>query len=135
MDIHFTADEPSVEEKAVVDQELGSPETPWDGGRRDVESKGQSNGQLNGQPGGRVSFGGHDAGSHRQKLLPTLHAVQARIGWISPGAINYVSLRLGLPPAEVYGVASFYHLFSLTERPAAVAHVCEDIACMTRGSD
>jgi NADH-quinone oxidoreductase subunit F len=123
LDIHFTADQPSVEEKAAVDQELGSPETAWDGGQRDVNSD------------GRVSFGGHDAGSHRHKLLPTLHAVQARIGWISPGAINYVSLRLGLPPAEVYGVASFYHLFSLTERPAVVAHVCEDIACMTRGSE
>jgi NADH-quinone oxidoreductase subunit F len=123
LDIHFTADQPSSEEKAAVDQELGSPETAWDGGQRDVNSD------------GRVSFGGHDAGSHRHKLLPTLHAVQARIGWISPGAINYASLRLGLPPAEVYGVASFYHLFSLTERPPVVAHVCEDIACMTRGSE
>ncbi len=123
MDIHFTADQPSVEEKAAVDQELGIPEATWEGGRRQVDSD------------GRVSFGGHDAGSHRHKLLPTLHALQARIGWISPGAINYVSLRLGLPPAEVYGVASFYHLFSLTERPPVVAHVCEDIACMTRGSD
>jgi len=123
LDIHFTADQPSVEEKAAVDQELGIPEATWEGGRRQVDSD------------GRVSFGGHDAGSHRHKLLPTLHALQARIGWISPGAINYVSLRLGLPPAEVYGVASFYHLFSLTERPPVVAHVCEDIACMTRGSD
>lgn len=123
MDIHFTADQPSVEERAAVDQELGSPETSWDGGRRQAESD------------GRVSFGGHDAGSHRHKLLPTLHAVQARIGWISAGAINYVSLRLGLPPAEVYGVASFYHLFSLTERPPVVAHVCEDIACVTHGSE
>ena len=123
MDIHFTADQPSVEEKAAVDQELGTPETPWDGGQRDVHSD------------GRVSFGGHDAGSHRHKLLPTLHAVRARIGWISAGAINYVALRLGLPPAEVYGVASFYHLFSLTQRPPVVAHVCEDIACMARGSE
>jgi NADH-quinone oxidoreductase subunit F len=123
LDIHFTADQPSVEEKAAVDQELGTPESSWEGGKRQVDSD------------GRVSFGGHDADSHRHKLLPTLHAVQARIGWISPGAINYVSIRLGLPPAEVYGVASFYHLFSLTERPPVVAHVCEDIACMTRGSD
>ena len=123
MDIHFTADQPSVEEKAAVDQELGTPETSWDGGQRQVASD------------GRVAFGGHDAGLHRHKLLPALHAVQARIGWISSGAINYVSQRLGLPPAEVYGVASFYHLFSLTQRPPVVAHVCEDIACMTRGSE
>ncbi len=84
---------------------------------------------------GRVSFGGHDADSQRHKLLPTLHAIHARIGWISPGAINYTSLRLGLPPAEVYGVASFYGMFSLTERAPAVAHVCDDIACMTQGAE
>lgn len=123
MDIHFTADQPSVEEKAAVDQQLGVPETSWEGAERQLDSD------------GRVSFGGHDADSHRHKLLPTLHAIQARIGWISPGAINYTSLRLGLPPAEVYGVASFYGMFSLTERAPVVAHVCNDIACMTRGSE
>ena len=123
MDIHFTADQPSVEEKAAVDQQLGAPETSWEGAERQIVSD------------GRVSFGGHDAGSHRHKLLPTLHAIQARIGWISAGAINYTSLRLGLPPAEVYGVASFYGMFSLAERAPVVAHVCDDIACITRGAD
>jgi len=123
LDIHFTADQPSVEEKAAVDQQLGAPETSWEGAERQIVSD------------GRVSFGGHDAGSHRHKLLPTLHAIQARIGWISAGAINYTSLRLGLPPAEVYGVASFYGMFSLAERAPVVAHVCDDIACITRGAD
>jgi NADH-quinone oxidoreductase subunit F len=123
LDIHFTADQPSVEEAAAVDQELGAPETSWDGGKRQADSD------------GRVSFGGHDAGTHRHELLPVLHAIQARLGWISPGAINYASLRLGLPPAEVYGVASFYGMFSLTQRPPAVVHVCDDIACMTRGAE
>lgn len=123
MDIHFTADQPSVEEKAAVDQELGTPGRSWEGAERQTSSD------------GRVSFGGHDADSHRHKLLPTLHAIQARIGWISPGAINYASLRLGLPPAEVYGVASFYGIFSLAARAAVVAHMCDDIACMTRGAE
>jgi NADH-quinone oxidoreductase subunit F len=67
--------------------------------------------------------------------LPVLHAIQKRVGWISQGAINYAALRLDLPPAEVYGVASFYGMFSLQPRPAAVAHVCDDIACMTQGSE
>ncbi len=123
MDIHFTADQPSVEEKEAVDQQLGAPETSWDGGNR------QADGDV------RVSFGGHDADSHRHKLLPVLHAIQARVGWISPGAINYASLRLGLPPAEVYGVASFYGMFSLTERAPVVAHVCDDIACQALGAE
>src|SRR5207302_1094749 len=49
-------------------------------------------------------------------------------------ALNYASLQLGVPPAEAHDVASFYELFSLTPRPPVVAHVCDDIACMTRGA-
>ena len=70
----------------------------------------------------------------RDLLLPVLHAVQSRIGWISPGAINYIALRMNLPPAEIFGVASFYSMFSLAQRPPLVAHVCDDIACMTQGA-
>ena len=123
MDIHVTAAEPSLEEKAAVDEELGPPETGWEGGERRIETE------------GRVSMGGHVARFPRHRLLPLLHAIQSRIGWISAGAINYASLRMGLPPAEVYGVASFYGLFSLSERPPVVAHVCDDIACLTRGAE
>ena len=34
------------------------------------------------------------------------------VGWISPGGLNYVSERLTVPPAEAYGVATFYAMFS-----------------------
>jgi NADH-quinone oxidoreductase subunit F len=64
-----------------------------------------------------------------------LHAIQKRVGWISAGAVNYAALRLDVAPAEVHGVASFYGMFSLVPRPKVVARVCDDIACMTRGSD
>src|SRR5579862_8944664 len=83
---------------------------------------------------GRTAAGGHAARSERHRLLPALHAVHARAGWISPGALNYVSQRLDVPPAETYGVASFYGMFSMTPRPARVIHVCDDIACLTRGA-
>jgi NADH-quinone oxidoreductase subunit F len=73
--------------------------------------------------------------SRRDSLLPVLHAIQARIGWISPGALNYVSVRLDVAPAEVHGVASFYGMFSLHPRPAVMAHVCDDIACLVRGAE
>ena len=43
-------------------------------------------------------------------LLPALQAVQERIGWISQPALNYISRRLAVPPAEAYGVATFYAL-------------------------
>jgi len=74
-------------------------------------------------------------GDRRQYLIETLHATQDRIGWISPGALNHTSKVLGVPPAEAYGVADFYALFSTVERPPVVAHVCDDIGCMAKGAE
>ena len=74
-------------------------------------------------------------GSRRTALLPVLHAVQDRVGWISPGALNYASRTLEVPPAEAFGVADFYGLLSTQQQPPAVAHVCDDIACKARGAD
>ena len=70
----------------------------------------------------------------RHLLLPALEAAQARIGWISEGAFNYICKTLEVAPAEAYGVATFYALLSMTPRPRRVLHVCEDVACMPRGS-
>lgn len=71
----------------------------------------------------------------RDQLLPALHAVNDRIGWISQGALNHICRRLNVPPAEAYGVASFYALFSLKERPPRVVHVCTDLACRVNGAE
>jgi NADH-quinone oxidoreductase subunit F len=121
LDLHLTDAQATAEECAAVDSELGLPESGWQGGHRQSgETRAVSNGNAVGK---------------RHRLLPVLHAIQNRIGWISPGALNYVALRLDVAPAEVYGVASFYGMFSLTPRPQVVAHVCDDIACVTRGSD
>ncbi len=123
MDLHLTGARPTPEEQAAIDLELGAPESVWQGGERTVADVRSASG------------GNQKANAQRHLLLPVLHAIQKRIGWISQGAINYAALRLDVPPAEVYGVASFYGMFSLQPRPAAVAHVCDDIACMTRGSE
>ncbi|MBB5850403.1 NAD(P)H-dependent oxidoreductase subunit E [Amycolatopsis umgeniensis] len=74
-------------------------------------------------------------GSARDQLLPALHAVNDRVGWISQGALNHICRRLNVPPAEAYGVASFYALFSLKERPPRVVHVCTDLACRVNGAE
>jgi NADH-quinone oxidoreductase subunit F len=66
--------------------------------------------------------------------LPVLHAINARVGWISGGALNYACERLTVPPAEAYGVATFYAMFSTVPRPPTVLHVCDDIACAGRGA-
>ena len=51
----------------------------------------------------------------RHLLLPALIALQEEVGWISPGGLNHVADRLQVPPAEVYGVATFYELLRTTE--------------------
>jgi NADH-quinone oxidoreductase subunit F len=122
LDIHLTGDQATVEERAAVDRELGPPPSGWEGGERGAGVD------------DRTAFGGHESRSRRHLLLPILHAIQGHIGWISPGAVNYVALRLDVPPAEVHSVASFYGMFSLTPRAPVVAHVCDDIACLTRGA-
>ena len=122
MDLHLTAAKASAEEKAAVDAVLGEPETEREGGERHIERD------------GRVGFRGTPVPLSRDLLLPVLHAIQARVGWISPGALNYASARLSVPPAETHGVASFYGMFSLTARPPIAAHVCDDVACVTHGA-
>ena len=71
----------------------------------------------------------------RTKLLPALLALQGQVGWVSPGGLGYACRRLGVPPAEGFGVASFYALLSVEERPKAFAHVCDDIACKAAGAE
>ena len=68
-----------------------------------------------------MARGGHAAREERHRLLPALQAVQERIGWISHGALNYICTRLTVPPADAYGVATFYGLLSVTAAPAAPA--------------
>ena len=90
------------------------------------------------RPTERLAIGG-TARRHERRhfLLPALHGLQNAAGWISPGGINYIGEVLLVPPAEAYGVASFYDLFR-TEPPdhdGDTVHVCVDAACQISGSD
>ena len=72
--------------------------------------------------------------SKRHLLLPALQGAQERVGWISEGAFNYICKTLDVPPADAYGVATFYALLATEPRARRVLHVCEDVACMPRGA-
>ncbi|MCE2530959.1 MAG: NAD(P)H-dependent oxidoreductase subunit E [Acidimicrobiia bacterium] len=65
----------------------------------------------------------------RHLLLPSLHALQDGIGWISPEALAELCARLEVPRAEAFGVATFYALLRTEAGPRTVVHVCDDIAC------
>ncbi len=74
---------------------------------------------------------------HRHLLLPALHALNNAKGWISPGGLNHVCDQLQIPPAEAYGVATFYEMFRTTpvEHDGDITHVCVDPACRIAGND
>ena len=123
MDLHVIGPLASAAERAAVDAVLGPPDSGWVGGVRDPHLD------------GHAARGGHEIRARRSQLIPALHAVQSRIGWISQPALNYICRRLAVAPAEAYGVATFYALFATTARPPVVAHVCDDIACRIAGAE
>ena len=122
MDLHFLDAEPTPDERGAIDRFLGKALDGWTGGSRSDRDS-------------HTAAGGHPARAARHLLLPTLHAVQSRIGWISEGALNYLCQRLTVPPADAYGVATFYALLSTVPRPARVVHVCDDIGCRCLGAE
>ena len=110
MDLRLLAAEPTDAEREAIDAVAGAPE---------------SNGH-------RVARSDR---YRRHLLLPALRAAQRRVGWVSEGALGYACRRLDVPPADAYGVASFYALLALEERPADVLHVCTDLACRLAGAE
>ncbi len=122
MDLHVIGPLASPAERAAVDEVLGPPDSGWRGGGRSPTE-------------GHVAQGGHAARGRRDMLLPALHALQDRVGQITQPGLNYVCRRLSVPPAEAYGVATFYALFATRSRPPAVAHICDDIACRLAGAE
>ena len=123
MDLHVVGPLASPAERAAVDSVLGPAPTGLWAGATDAPAD------------GRAARTGRAAREQRHLLLPVLHAIQDRIGHISSPALNYACRRLTVPPAEAYGVATFYALFSTTRRPPVVAHVCDDIACRLAGAE
>ena len=122
MDIRLPDAAPTIEERAAVDAVIGSPVSAWDGGARGSVRD------------AHTATGGASVRGRRHELVPALQALQARVGWISEGGLGYVCERLNVPPADAWGVATFYALLATTPRPRRVLHVCTDIACAARGA-
>ena len=105
-DLKLLGDEPTIEEREAIDTAIAS-----------LHQHGTT-------------------GIHKKRhlLLPALQAAQERVGWISEGAFNHICKTLEVPPADAYGTATFYALLAVEPRAKRVLHVCEDVACMPRGS-
>jgi bidirectional [NiFe] hydrogenase diaphorase subunit len=71
----------------------------------------------------------HDA------LIEILHKAQELFGYLEDDLLLFISYKLKLPPSRVYGVATFYHFFTLKPQGQHTCVVCMGTACFVKGSD
>jgi NADH-quinone oxidoreductase subunit E len=72
---------------------------------------------------------------HRSATLPALAAAQRLHGWCSPEAIEQVACVMGLTPAYLESVATFYDMLETTPVGRHSIYVCTNISCSLRGAD
>jgi NADH:ubiquinone oxidoreductase subunit E len=70
----------------------------------------------------------------QERLIPLLHSVQEYLGYLPFPVQEYVAGALGMSPIQIYGVVSFYHLFTTTPRGKHQLKVCLGTACFVRHS-
>ena len=75
------------------------------------------------------------SGHSQDALIEVLHKIQETFGYLDDEVLYYVARQLKLPLSFVYGVATFYHLFSLKPRGEHNCVVCLGTACYVKGSE
>lgn len=81
-----------------------------------------------------LDFLGED-GATATALLPILHALQARFGYIDRAALPILADVLNISKAEVHGAISFYHDFREAPAGARVLRLCRAESCQAMGSE
>jgi bidirectional [NiFe] hydrogenase diaphorase subunit len=74
-------------------------------------------------------------GYARHALIETLHTVQSSFGYLDDESIRFVARSLRVPLSQAYGVATFYHYFSLKPPGKHTVTICAGTACYIKGSD
>ncbi|NQU09517.1 NAD(P)H-dependent oxidoreductase subunit E [bacterium] len=72
--------------------------------------------------------------AHPDALIQVLHLAQELFGHLSADVLRYVAGSLKLPLSQVYGVVSFYHLFTMRPRGKHQIMVCRGTTCHVRGA-
>jgi bidirectional [NiFe] hydrogenase diaphorase subunit len=67
-------------------------------------------------------------------LIQVLHAAQQLFGYLSGDVLHYIAAGLKLPVAQVYGVVTFYHFFTMVPRGKYQIMVCRGTTCHVRGA-
>jgi len=73
-------------------------------------------------------------GQHSRGLIETLHTVQEAFGYLDETALKYVAVSLRVPLSRAYGVATFYHFFTLKPAGRHTCVICLGTACYIKGA-
>ncbi len=73
-------------------------------------------------------------GHNPARLIPVLQAVQDEYRYLPEEVLTFVATALDVPPAHVYGVASFYAHFALEPKGKYVIRLCDGTACHVKNS-
>lgn len=73
-------------------------------------------------------------GFARHSLIETLHSVQEAFGYLDEDSLRYVAGSLRVPQSRVYGVSTFYHLFTMKPAGKHTCVVCTGTACHIKGA-
>jgi bidirectional [NiFe] hydrogenase diaphorase subunit len=68
-------------------------------------------------------------------LIEVLHKAQELFGYLENDLLLYIAHSLKLPPSRVYGVATFYHFFTLKPKGAHTCVICMGTACYVKGAE
>ena len=70
----------------------------------------------------------------KTKVIPIMQDIQKEYKFLPKDALMYVADKVGVSPAELYGIATFYENFSMNEKGKYVIKVCNGTACHVRKS-
>jgi len=73
-------------------------------------------------------------GYARDALIETLHTVQESFGYLDKTSLRFVADSLRVPLSQAYGVATFYHLFTMKPPGRHVCLICMGTACFIKGA-
>jgi len=71
----------------------------------------------------------------KDSLLEVLNSAQEVFGYLSKDLLIYISTNLNVPLSQVYGVATFYHLFTFDPQGEHTCIICKGTACHVKGAD
>lgn len=73
-------------------------------------------------------------GTEKAQLINIMQAIQKEYRYLPEESLTYISNRMGISEAKIYGVATFYENFSLDPKGKYVIKICDGTACHVRKS-